>query len=77
MTDLIVHFRRPTGWADTVRIHYWNTRPEDQRTQWPGAAMLAEGGGWFVHHFAGVEAASLVFAFYPERVDAIEERPEA
>ena len=61
MTDLIVHFRRPTGWADTVHIHYWNTRPEDQRTQWPGAAMLAEGGGWFIHHFAGVEAASLVF----------------
>ncbi|MGA9549245.1 MAG: alpha-amylase family glycosyl hydrolase, partial [Rhodomicrobium sp.] len=61
MTDLIVHFRRPTGWADTVHIHYWNTRPEDQRTQWPGAAMLAEGGGWFIRHFAGVEAASLVF----------------
>ena len=61
MTDLIVHFRRPTGWADTVHIHYWTTRPEDQRTQWPGAAMLADGGGWFIHHFAGVEAASLVF----------------
>ncbi|MGB7914159.1 MAG: starch-binding protein, partial [Rhodomicrobium sp.] len=61
MTDLIVHFRRPAGWANTVRIHYWNTRPEDQRTQWPGAAMLAERGGWFVRHFADVEAASLVF----------------
>ena len=61
MTDLIVHFRRPAGWADTVRIHCWNTRPEDQGTQWPGAAMVAEGAVWFIRHFVGVEAASLMF----------------
>ena len=28
---------------------------------WPGVAMTAEAGGWFVHKFSGIEAARMVF----------------
>ncbi len=61
MTDLSVHFQQPHDWADTVYIHYWDTRPLAQTSTWPGILMQAEEDDWFVHHFEGIEAASLIF----------------
>ncbi len=61
MTDLVIHFQKPPYWADTVHIHYWGTRPGAQASAWPGVPMAAEGDGWFLYRFAGIEAASLVF----------------
>ncbi len=60
MADLIVHFKKPVDWADTVRIHYWNTHPPAGSTTWPGVPMALEGDGWFVHRFSEVEKASFV-----------------
>ena len=61
MPDLVIHFQKPPYWADTVRVHYWDTRPSTQASAWPGVPMTVEADGWFVHRFAGIEAANLVF----------------
>ncbi|MFO1434494.1 MAG: alpha-amylase family glycosyl hydrolase [Candidatus Competibacteraceae bacterium] len=61
MAELVVYFKKPADWADTVRIHYWNTRPGGHETTWPGVPMTAEMDGWFVYRFDAIEAAGLVF----------------
>ena len=58
---LIVHFKRPADWQNTIRIHYWDTSPTDPATTWPGVAMTAEGNDWFVYTFPTAQAASIVF----------------
>lgn len=60
MADLIVRFRKPADWADSVHIHYWNTRPQGRDSSWPGVPM-AEENGWLIHRFTGTTAASFVF----------------
>ncbi len=60
MADLIVHFLKPADWAPSVHIHYWDTRPKEKFTEWPGMAMTAEDGGWYVYRFAGTENARFV-----------------
>ncbi|MCU0934568.1 MAG: alpha-amylase family glycosyl hydrolase [Gammaproteobacteria bacterium] len=62
MTLMIVHFRRPPGWADSVYLHYWATAPRQQESAWPGKAMTPEGDGWFVARLEGAASASLVFS---------------
>jgi len=57
---LIIHFKRPSDWRETINIHYWDTSPAAASTTWPGDAMTAEGNGWFVFQFQDVEAASIV-----------------
>ena len=61
MPDLIVHFKKPTGWQNTIKIHYWNTAPSLSSTTWTGLSMTAEGNDWFVYRFEGISAASIVF----------------
>jgi len=60
MTDLVVRFKKPADWADSVHIHYWNTRPHGQSSTWPGVPM-EQADGWLTHRFEGVTAASFVF----------------
>lgn len=60
MADLIVRFKKPADWADSVYIHYWDTHPQGQGTDWPGVEMTTD-DGWAIHRFEGVEAASFVF----------------
>jgi glycosidase len=60
MADLIVCFRKPADWADSVHIHYWDTRPHGHGSTWPGVPMRLE-AGWFIHRFNDIEAASFVF----------------
>ncbi|HRZ07714.1 MAG TPA: alpha-amylase family glycosyl hydrolase [Candidatus Competibacteraceae bacterium] len=58
---LIVHFKKPSDWRNTVNIHYWDTTPVIPQTTWPGVAMTAEGNDWFIYTFETAEAASLIF----------------
>ena len=58
---LVVHFKRPSDWRDTIDIHYWDTTPPIPQTAWPGVAMTAEANGWFRYEFQTAEAASMVF----------------
>ena len=61
MADLIVHFKKPQEWNNTIKIHYWNTTPLSSSTTWPGVSMTAEGNDWFVYRFQGISAANIVF----------------
>jgi glycosidase len=58
---LIVHFKRPGGWRESVNIHHWETAPAEPATTWPGVAMTAEAADWWVFSFATADAASIVF----------------
>ncbi|HHW78370.1 MAG TPA: starch-binding protein [Xanthomonadaceae bacterium] len=58
---LIVHFKKPSDWRNTVNIHYWDTTPAIPQTTWPGVAMTAEGNDWFIYTFEAAETASLIF----------------
>ena len=59
---LVVHFKRPSDWRQTINLHYWDTTPSVPQTTWPGVAMTAEGNDWFIHTFETAEAASIVFS---------------
>ena len=61
MPDLVVHFLKPSDWAETVRIHYWNAHPGGGQTQWPGTPMTVGEGGGFVYRFSGIDAANFLF----------------
>jgi hypothetical protein len=61
MTELTVYFKKPADWANSIYIHYWDTRPGGSGVDWPGAPMVAMDDGWFVYRFNGIEAASLIF----------------
>jgi len=60
-SGLTVHFKRPAGWNNIPKIHYWNVVPTMPQTQWPGVAMTDEGNGWFVYTIPGATSASIVF----------------
>jgi glycosidase len=62
MTELVIHFKKPATWAETVHIHWWDVRPGGGGTTWPGIAMTPAGDGWLVHRFDGIEAASFVIS---------------
>jgi glycosidase len=61
MTDLIVHFKKPRGWKNTIKIHYWQTAPLADATTWTGVQMTPEGNDWFVYRFQNITSASMVF----------------
>lgn len=61
MTDLALHFGKPADWADRVRVHYWDARPGDGKTTWPGVVATDDGDGWFSIRLRNVEAARVVF----------------
>jgi len=63
---LVVHFKKPGDWRDSVNIHYWDTGPGVNihywdtgpaipQTAWPGVPMTAEGDDWFSHAFETAE----------------------
>ena len=62
VSDLVIHFKRPIAWRDTVYLHYWAAVPGNRETAWPGLAMTDEGDGWHVARLAGITAASLVLS---------------
>ena len=61
MADLIVYFKKPTDWADTLHIHFWDTRPPVALIDWPGVPMSAAENDWFIYRFDGVSTSRLLF----------------
>ncbi len=61
MADLIVYFKKPTDWANTLHIHFWDTRPPVTLIDWPGMPMSATENDWFVYRFSGVSTSRLLF----------------
>ena len=61
MADLIVYFKKPADWADTLQIHFWDTRPPAPFIDWPGVPMSDEGNGWYAYRFDGVTSSRLLF----------------
>ena len=61
MPDLVVHFKRPNFWRQSVNIYYWNTQPVSSSVEWPGVAMTEEGDNWYSYRFSGIEAANFLF----------------
>jgi len=61
MIDLVIRFKKPADWADSVHIHYWNTLPHGQSSTWPGVPIVEQVDGWLTHRFQGVTAVSFVF----------------
>ncbi|MCX7922517.1 MAG: alpha-amylase family glycosyl hydrolase [Clostridia bacterium] len=60
---LTVHVKKPSTWATTVKIYYWNTVPTTVTAcaAWPGNAMTSEGNDWYVYTIPGATSASIVF----------------
>lgn len=58
---LIVRFKRPGGWRESISIHYWDASEAQPSTTWPGVAMTPLANDWFVFEFETAEAASIVF----------------
>ncbi|NQZ65138.1 starch-binding protein, partial [Crocosphaera sp.] len=61
MADLVVYFKRPNFWRESVNIYYWNTQPKSSSVEWPGVAMTEEGDNWYSYRFSGIEEASFLF----------------
>ncbi len=58
---LIVRFKKPNGWRESISIHHWETNPAEPSTTWPGVAMSSVANDWFVFEFETADAASIVF----------------
>ncbi len=61
MPDLVIRFKKPADWGDSISVHYWNATPPAPGTSWPGLPMTPEGKGWYHATLGGVEAANMVF----------------
>ena len=61
MSELVIHFRKPVDWADSIHIHYWNTQPGGPDSRWPGLPLVANADGWFTYRLTGCLAAYLLF----------------
>nr|MCU0388760.1 starch-binding protein [Chitinophagaceae bacterium] len=59
--NVIVHFRRPSGWNNTPNTYFWNPEPSVSVPSWPGSAMADEGNGWFVYTISGAKCANIIF----------------
>jgi hypothetical protein len=53
--DIWIYFKKPAGWANTVKIHYWNCVPAGiyANTVWNGVAMERFCGDWYRFRFTG------------------------
>lgn len=57
-SGITVHYKSDAG---TPTVYYWNSLPQNIEVDYPGAAMTAEGDGWYSYTFAGVEKINLEF----------------
>jgi 1,4-alpha-glucan branching enzyme len=60
-TGLTIHFR--TDW-NNPHMHIWNVEPAGvaANTTWPGAAMVAQGNGWYKYTIDDATCTNLVFS---------------
>lgn len=61
MNELNIFFKKPADWGQNVHLHYWDTCPNGQSSDWPGVAMVALDDDWFSYQLPGVSSAKLVF----------------
>ncbi len=61
VNGLLVYFKKPASWGNTVKIHYWNTIPVVSGTTWPGVAMTPIENDWFMFVIEGVDSSNIVF----------------
>lgn len=57
-----VYFSKPTTWASTIKIYYWNPLPSGilPAVNWPGVDMTLS-NGWYKYTFANVSFTNLIF----------------
>ena len=62
-SGLTVHFKRPSTWGTSVRIHYWNMVPSTipNSGAWPGILMTSEGNDWYKCTVAIATGMNIVF----------------
>ncbi|MDN4082022.1 alpha-amylase family glycosyl hydrolase [Paenibacillus polymyxa] len=60
---LTVHFKKPSNWNSTIRIHYWNLNPSTVPISgaWPGILMKSDGNDWYSYTIAEATGSSLIF----------------
>lgn len=56
-----LHYKRPTDWGTTIKLHYWNLVPTATQSTWPGVAMTAEGNDWYGYIIANATGSSIIF----------------
>lgn len=59
--NVIVHFRRPSGWGNTPNTYFWAPEPAVAIPAWPGSPMTDEGNGWYVFTISGAKCANIIF----------------
>lgn len=59
--NVIVHLRRPPGWANVPRVYFWAPEPAVAVPAWPGTTMTDAGNGWFTFTIAGANCANIIF----------------
>jgi len=56
-----LHYKRPTDWGTTLKLHYWNLVPSAAQSTWPGVAMTAEGNDWYGYTLVNTTSSSVIF----------------
>lgn len=57
-----VYFKKPAGWASTMKIYYWGVTGTAPALTWPGAAMTQDCGDWYTYTFPStVSASNIIF----------------
>ncbi|MBK5931572.1 alpha-amylase family glycosyl hydrolase [Halochromatium salexigens] len=63
MSDLVLYFRPPSDWAETLHVHYWDRQPAGDASDWPGVSMAPDpdAPGWYRCKFTNTHQLHLVF----------------
>lgn len=61
MPDLVVHVRRPLGWAETLHVHFWDRSPGGEASVWPGVPLAIGPDAWYSHRFRDTTSVRMVF----------------
>ncbi|WP_295396861.1 alpha-amylase family glycosyl hydrolase [uncultured Thiodictyon sp.] len=62
-TELVVACERPAGWAEPLRVHFWEQSPGGAGSDWPGVAMAPDPRrpGWWLYRFPATRSVRLLF----------------
>ena len=63
VTGIKLHFKRPSGWTKTPKLHHWTVvaTPVVANTTWPGVAMTDEGNGYFGYTIPNATSSNIIF----------------
>ncbi|MFZ4057531.1 MAG: starch-binding protein [Ferruginibacter sp.] len=56
-----IYFKKPTTWASTVKLRYWNRNPGGLSITAPGVDMSLVCGDWYKYFLSNTEATDLQF----------------